>query len=252
VTRPAVGVAVMIKGVIGPVDGIVAIGALPVIVVGWPLVTRLAVGQASVIKGPVAGIVAIGALSIVVAFWPLVTRLAVEVVSVNEDDIIPGIRGVASGARAGPMPQRWHMAALALLSAGMLKGVIGPVAGAVVAIGALTVVMVGWRVIAVTGPAVSVAVMIKGVIGPGGGAVVAIGALPVVMVVWRVAAVTRPAVDVASVIEGVVGPVDGVVTIGALPTKVVGRSILIVTVPAIGQLAVIHLNLAPGNRRVAV
>jgi hypothetical protein len=47
-------------------------------------------------------------------------------------------------------------------------------------------------------------------------------------------------------------PALSVMTSRTLPVIVVGRSILIMTVPAIDQPAVIHLNLAPGNRRVAV
>ena len=92
--------------------------------------------------------------------------------------------------------------------------------------------------------------MIEGDVSPVTGGIVAVGALSRIKVIgWLIPVVTRLAVGELAVIHVNLGPGNRRVTGRALRVIVIGP---IVTPPAIGEITVIHLNQAPGNRRVAV
>ena len=89
-----------------PVAGAVAVGALVVVVICWQCMARLAIREASMVKGhifPIGDVVAVRALPIVVIIRSVfhMTRLAISPASVIKSDIFPiGDTGVTVHTRA--------------------------------------------------------------------------------------------------------------------------------------------------------
>ncbi len=107
---------------------------------------------------------------------------------------------------------------MAIGKATVINGDVGPGVCTVMAIGALTIIVIWRRVGGVAGLAIGKLTMAKGDVGPGTGAIVATGALAVI-VVWRcIDSMARLAIIWQTIVFDVI-PIVGIMTIGALAAQ---------------------------------
>lgn len=195
-----VGCAIVVKRHILPTFRCVAIRTLPIIVAIWRRMTLVADCVAGVIKVdrcPIFSNVAIGALPIIMIGRRCVARSAVYQPVVTEDNGCPILRGnVAVGALPRVMAGGWDVARGAIHQPIMAKADQRPGVGADVAVGALANVVASRRFVGVTGDTVGQPVVqnLLPVFRD-----VAVGALPAVVAWWP--AMTRFAVCIGYVVK---------------------------------------------------